>query len=232
MMLVDTRILTRQPLRLWPLAAGLLVLAALWAGPLPELSRTSFSSHMILHLGLVVLAAPLLAIGLSRWRPLPRQAPLVGLGILAAVVELAVVWGWHAPAMHEAAAFSPAIFVLQQGSFLAAGLLVWLPGLASGRGSAGAGVLAMLMSFMHMSMLGVLLATTPRLLYSPLVCAGGFGLTPLQDQQLGGVLMATTGGLSYLAGGVYSAFRFVSRSPATSAGRDDGAGEMPEIKAT
>ena len=52
----------------WPLPAGVGLLALLWLGPLPEMSRTAFSAHMILHLGIVAAAAPLLAIGLNRTR--------------------------------------------------------------------------------------------------------------------------------------------------------------------
>lgn len=67
----------------------------------------------------------------------------------------------------------------------------------------------MVMSFMHMSMLGVLLTTVPALLYAPELCLGGFDLGPLEDQQLGGVLMAIGGGLPYLAGGVFFAHRLL-----------------------
>lgn len=194
----------------WPLALGLLALAALWGGPLPAMARTSFSAHMILHLGVMVVAAPLIALGLARWRPLPQAAPLVGLAIAGSLVELVVVWGWHAPALHEAAGLFPGIFVMQQASFLLAGILVWLPGLATpGRAAAAAGALAMLMSFAHMSMLGVLLATAPRLIYAPELCLGGFGLGPLDDQRLGGVMMAVAGALPYLAGGVLFAHRLL-----------------------
>jgi putative membrane protein len=166
---------------------------------------------MILHLGVMVVAAPLLAAGLARLRPQPADTPLVGLALAGALVELAVVWGWHAPALHEAAGFVPRVFVLQQASFLAAGILVWLPALAAeGRAASAAGTLAMLMSFAHMSMLGILLATAPRLIYAPELCLGGFGLGPLDDQRLGGVLMAVFGGLPYLAGGIFFAGRLLS----------------------
>ncbi|NLY59705.1 MAG: cytochrome c oxidase caa3-type, assembly factor CtaG-like protein, partial [Gammaproteobacteria bacterium] len=43
---------------------ALLLLAGLWLGPLPAMSRTAFSAHMLLHLGVVALVAPLLAAGL------------------------------------------------------------------------------------------------------------------------------------------------------------------------
>ena len=197
--------------RLWPLALGIVILVALWAGPLPGRARVSFSSHMILHLGVMVVAAPLLALGIARTALMPKgRGNWIPFAILASLTELVVVWGWHAPVLHEAASLVTWVFALQQASFLFAGVLVWLPGLAPGREAAGAGTLAMAMSFMHMSMLGVLLTMVPSLLYAPELCLGGFGLGPLEDQQLGGVLMALGGGLPYLAGGIFFAHRLLT----------------------
>ena len=201
--------------RLWPLMAGALMLLALWAGPLPERARVSFSSHMLLHLGVVVAAAPCVALGLARLgRVRPGGQVWVAAACAASLLELVVVWGWHAPALHEAASLVPWVFAAQQASFLLAGVLVWLPGFAAqGRAAAGGGTLAMLLSFMHMSMLGVLLTTAPRLVYAPEVCLGGFGLSPLDDQRLGGIMMAAGGGVPYLVGGVFFARRLLRSEP-------------------
>lgn len=189
--------------RIWPLGLGLLLLVGFWAGPLPDRARLSFSAHMILHLGVMVLAAPLIAAGLARLYPLSNNAPVLGLALAGSLTDLLVVWTWHLPSLHEASSLSPRIFALQQASFLAAGILVWAPGLAAtGRAAAAGGTIAMLMSFAHMSMLGVLLSMAPRLIYAPEVCLGGFGLGPLDDQRLGGVLMATLGAFPYLLGGL------------------------------
>lgn len=202
----------RYPLRLWPLALGLVLLAALWLGPLPAMSRTAFSAHMLLHLGIVALAAPLLAIGLAR-----AGVRLDGLrrpalwAMLASMFELVVVWGWHAPLLHEAAARYAPVFVLQQSSFLAAGLALWLLGFATrSKETAAAGVIAFLMTVMHMTLLGVLLIFTPRLLYDPELCLGAFGFLPIEDQQFGGVLMATVGGFAYMSGGIALALRLLA----------------------
>src|SRR5690606_18978896 len=117
---------------LWPLALGFVLLAALWLGPLPAMSRTAFSAHMLLHLGIVALVAPLLALGLVRSGVcLDGVRNIRSWAILAFSVEMIVVWGWHAPALHEAAARDVTVFVLQQISFLIAGLAVWLLGFAS-----------------------------------------------------------------------------------------------------
>lgn len=190
-------------MRPWPLALGGLVLAAAWLGPLPDLARQAFVAHMALHLAVVAVAPPLLALGVAgsradpaRWRPaLFAPAP-------AAVVDLVVVWAWHAPAAHDAARAGGVAMVAEQASFLAAGLVVWLAalgGVARPRRRA-AGIGGLLLTSMHMTLLGVLLALAPRPLYGTLCTLDG--LTPLTDQHLGGVLMLLVGGSVYLAGGL------------------------------
>ena len=127
-----------------------------------------------------------------------------------------VVWSWHTPALHLAAALSGPAFALQQLSFLGVGMLVWLPGLANtGRRAAAAGTVALLGSFIHMTMLGVLLALTPGQIYALGICGGAFGLDALTDQRLGGVLMALGGGLGYLSGALWFAARLLGSDPAS-----------------
>jgi putative membrane protein len=205
------RLTRRHALRLWPLGLGLILLAGLWLGPLPAMSRTAFSAHMLLHLGIVALAAPLLAAGLIRAGVrLDGLQPPMRWTMLASMVELMVVWGWHAPLLHAATARHVPVFVLQQTSFLAAGLALWLLGFAPrSKEAAAAGVIAFLMTVMHMTLLGTLLTFTPRLLYDPELCLGAFGFRPLEDQQFGGMLMATVGGFAYMLGGIVLALRLL-----------------------
>ncbi|PRB84377.1 cytochrome c oxidase assembly protein [Pseudomonas sp. MYb185] len=188
----------------WPLALGFVVLAGLWLGPLPAMSRTAFSAHMLLHLGVVVLAAPLLAIGLVRAGVcLDRVGGLRTWMVVVFAMEMVVVWGWHAPALHEAAARHVGVFVLQQFSFLVVGLGVWLLGFATlQRGAMATAILGFALTSTHMTMLGLLLTLAPRLIYPAELCLGAFGFEQLEDQRFGGVLMAAWGGLAYMAGGV------------------------------
>lgn len=195
---------------LFILASGA-VLLVLWAGPLPALSRTAFAAHMILHLGVISLAAPLLALGMLRLR-LARAVlpPAMGAAIFATLLDLAVVWGWHLPVLHEAASRVPPLFIAQQASFLLAGVAVWVTALASNEdGTFLGGLLALLFTGMHMTMLGVLLLATPQLLYDPSLCVGILGFERLDDQRLGGVLMASLGGLPYLIGGLFLVARLL-----------------------
>ncbi|MFC4670471.1 cytochrome c oxidase assembly protein [Seohaeicola nanhaiensis] len=193
------------PRPIW-LTLGLVALALLWAGPLPGLARGgSHAAHMILHMGVVALAAPLLALGLA---PAARGR-LAAPGLLAAatLAEAAVVWAWHTPGLHLAARHSATAMTLEQASFLAAALLVWLPALA---GPPLAGALALFMTAMHMTLLGVLIALTTGPAGDH-VHTGLFGLDALRDRQLGGIVMLAAGGGVYVAAGLALAARTLRR---------------------
>lgn len=196
-----------RPAELWPLAAGLLLLALLWFGPLPDRARGSFAAHMVMHMGVVAVAAPLLAVGIARAVPRLVSSFPPALAIAASLLEFAAVWTWHAPALHDAARAETSMLVLEQASFLAAGVLVWAAAVGApgdGRLAArAAGVGALLITSMHMVLLGALLLLAPRPLYACAeVCSPAAALTPLGDQQLGGALMLVVGGSAYLAGGL------------------------------
>ena len=122
-----------------------------------------------------------------------------------------VIWGWPAPGLHEMAAARFPAFAAQQASFLAAGVLIWVAAFSGNtRATAGIGVVAMLFTFTHMAMLGLLLSLAPDLVYAPAFCLGAWGLDPLDDQRLGGGLMAVLGGLPYLAGGLALTWRMLA----------------------
>ena len=217
------------------LILGALTLAAVWLGPLPQLAREAFAAHMTMHMGVVAVGAPLLALGIagSRFDPV-RSAPGVFAPIPASVAELAVVWAWHAPALHRTARHEAWGIVAEQASFLLAGLLVWLAAFGGDAprpaGRAAAGVVGLLLTSMHMTLLGALLALTPRPLYphlagppsggdaaallalclppglavpSDLGVGRSYGLSPLDDQHLGGAIMLLVGGASYLIGALW-----------------------------
>jgi len=156
-------------------------------------------------------APPSSALGVAGGRfDLTHRYPALFSPIPASLVELLIVWGWHAPALHHAARSSTSGLVAEQGMFLLSGLLVWLAAFGSearrsGR-RAGAGVIALLLTSMHMTLLGALLGLAPRALYGH-GAAGGPSL--LDQQHLGGAIMLGVGGLSYLAGGLWLAVRLL-----------------------
>jgi putative membrane protein len=202
------------------LLSGLAALAVAWLGPLPELARQSFAAHMTMHMMVVAVAAPLVALGLSGTAADPvRIMPRLFAPIAASMIELVIVWSWHAPALHHAARHATYMLLIEQASFITAGLLLWLAVLGGDRDAqrarGGAGVVALLFTSMHMTLLGALfaLANRPLFAHAP---AGPSGLPPLADQQLGGTIMLLVGGASYLAGGLWQTASLL-RTPASAA---------------
>ncbi len=200
-------------MRSFLLALGLATLAVVWLGPLPRLAPQYFSAHMTMHMAVVAVASPLIALGLAGGRFDPaRRFPRAFSPIPASVVELVIVWAWHAPALHLAARGATTGLLAEQSMFLAAGLLVWMsavggePARAGGR--AGAGVIALLLTSMHMTLLGALLALSSR----PLYASGPASIhlhMPIEQQHLGGAIMLLVGGVSYLLGGLWLTARLL-----------------------
>lgn len=194
------------------LVSGLLTLACVWLGPLPRLAHASFAAHMTMHMAVVAVAAPLLALGLAGTRFDPaRSLSRFFSPIAASVAELLVVWAFHTPALHHAARHLVAVRMIEQAAFLATGLWLWLSifggDLVERAQRMGSGVLALLLTSMHMTLLGALLALPTRSLYHH---HGAWpGLSPLEDQQLGGAIMLLVGGIVYLAGGLWLAAKLL-----------------------
>lgn len=170
---------------------GLLVLAVLWLLPLGAWAGADFPHHMLRHMGLVAIVTPLLVVGFPQATRHFALSPLAG-----AAVEFVVVWGWHLPGLHGWADGGGAGLVLEQGSFAIAGLLVWAGALRADQPLAGAG--GLLLTSMHMTLLGALIILAPRDLYAE-IC----GRAPdLDAQQLGGLLMLGVGTPVYLVAGL------------------------------
>ena len=181
------------------LAGGLVVLSLAWIAVAVDASLTT---HMAAHMAAVAIAAPLLAFAVAGTRADPARAwPRVVAPLPMSIVEMVVVWSWHLPAARAFAA-TPVGLALEQAMFLGSGLLLWSACLGS-RGSVSAarrlaGVVALLLTTMHMTLLGALVALAPR----PLFTAHGHltGAAAMLDQQMAGVVMLAIGAGSYLAG--------------------------------
>lgn len=193
------------------LAAGVVLLALIWFGPLLFAWRDSFAAGMVAHMGVVAVAAPLIAVSLPiSWRPgasMPAALP-----VLASLLELVAVWGWHAPAMRAAAEGSLVVTVAEQATFFVVGVFLWSTAFAAPgeRRHAATGAAALLLTSIHMTLLGALLALSPRALYGAgEVTCFGIVLDAGQDQQLGGVVMLLVGAIVYLTGGLVLAARLL-----------------------
>ena len=194
---------------------GLLVLAVALVSPLCRIAATLASAHMVQHALLVAIAPPLLVIGVPTVFAeirLPRQLrgfldPYAwrGVGPLFASTVLygLLIWAWHVPAFYQGALLNIATHLFLYATLLGAGLWFWAEVLYAerrGDGLVGASVFALFVTLLHTAGLGVLLTLSRRPWY-PLMAQDGalWGLTPLEDQQLAGVLMWVPMGMIYLA---------------------------------
>lgn len=204
------------------LVAGLAVLAVAWAMLILG-NKASFSIHMMVHMAVVAIAAPLLAAGITgtRFDLVAHSRFLTPL--TASMIEMVIVWGWHSPAAREAAEGSNLMRMAEQASFLMAGLILWLSCLGGTTFERDtrrlAGTMGLLFTSMHMTLLGALLALSPRPLYGAgEVTCFGISLSAGQDQQIGAVVMLLVGAAVYLAGGVALLGRTLVAPPAEGRG--------------
>ncbi|EYD75285.1 putative protein-signal peptide and transmembrane prediction [Rubellimicrobium mesophilum DSM 19309] len=178
-------------MRRWAALLAALALALAWAAPLGAW-LAPFPAHMLSHMTLVAVAAPLLVLAF------PAQFDRLHVPALAgAVAEFLIVWGWHLPALHGAARLQTSWHLAEQALFLLGGLAVWAGALRAHEPLAGAG--ALLLTSMHMTFLGALLVLSNADLY-----AAFCGTPPdLFGQRLGGLLMLGIGTPIYLLAGLW-----------------------------
>jgi putative membrane protein len=202
-------------------AAGWVTLALSLVSPLHQLGGVLFSAHMAQHELLMVVAAPLLILGkpmipvlwalpiawrrvLGSWSASGSFSTtwhLLTLPAVAWVLHAVAIWLWHAPSLYQATLGSETLHTAQHVSFLGTALLFWWALLHGRKGGVArpAAVIYLFTTAGHTSLLGALLTFSPRLWY-PLYdsTTAPWGLTPLEDQQLAGVIMWVPAGLSYL----------------------------------
>ena len=197
-------------------AAGWMLLAAALLSPIDTLGGELFWVHMIQHELLMAAAAPLLVLS----RPLeacawglpkgwPRALRLAFRGPLldwtrrlqrpsgAWLLHAAAIWAWHIPALFDLALADEGVHTLQHFCFFATGLAFWQSVWRHRRGGEGVALASLFTTMVHMGVLGALLTFAPGAWYD-FPDPGAHGLTALEDQQLGGLVMWVPGGLPYL----------------------------------
>jgi putative membrane protein len=204
---------------------GLAALLLALASPLDALGVALFAGHMIQHLVLVLVAAPLIALGapqvalawgLPRW--LRRGVGAWWRGVAPEVRSLwrllvhpvtawglhaAALWLWHAPALYQAALRSAPLHALEHASFFGSALLFWhalVRRPAQGGPGYGAAALYTFTMMLQSGLLGALMTFSPSPWYpAQSLGAAAWGLTPLEDQQLAGLIMWVPAGVIYAA---------------------------------
>jgi cytochrome c oxidase assembly factor CtaG len=201
-------------------AAGWLVLALALVSPLHEASEQLFSAHMIQHELLMVVAAPLLALGrpaiVMLWSVPLTARRAVGRVVRAPVARTVwsvasrpfdawllhaiVIWGWHIPALFQATLHSEVVHAAQHVSFLGSALLFWWIIIhPRRRASHGMSILYLFTTAVHTGVLGALM-TVARTPWYPDYAgrAQAWGMTLLEDQQLAGLVMWIPASVVYL----------------------------------
>ena len=220
--------------RMLAFGAGLLAIVIALVSPVDALSEELFSVHMVQHLlltlvaaPLIVLAAPLVPIlaalpvgwrgeiaGPFMRRPVRKFWNVASYPLVAWLLSATVLWSWHVPVMYDLALASGWVHVLEHLSFLGAGLLFWWSLLRPvGREStpAAVAVLYVFTTGIHSSALGALLTFSNNVWYTahePYVAA--WGLTAFEDQQLAGLIMWVPAGAIYLGAALIFAARVLT----------------------
>jgi putative membrane protein len=204
-------------------AAGWALGALALISPLCPLSVSLFSARVGQHMVLTALVAPLVALGhpggalanAVRWLTRGRLAlaPRRPEPLLAAAAFAAALWTWHAPAPYAATFTQVTLYWLMHLTTFGAALWLWTAVL-DGSGERLAGTLAAIfLTTGQMGLLGALITFADRPLYAPhLSTPFVWGLTPLADQQLGGVLMWLPAGAIFAAGLVFAFLAAMKRA--------------------
>jgi len=196
-------------------AGGLMTVAVVILPPLGSAAQQLFALHMAQHLLLIAVAAPLLIVsrafdGLSRLTPV-REATKPASAWIGFV---GVFLFWHWPAAFQWAAGSAASRLLEYGTILAAAMLFWSVALSDQgheRFSYGARALFVMTAAVATDLPGVIMVFSPRAICTmPDENALRWGLTPLQDQQIAGLLMWVPANLVFFGIATWLFARWIS----------------------
>jgi len=201
-------------LRAWSFAVGLLALLVAVNGPPDVLAESSFSIHMVQHLLLQLVAAPLLLLGgpvwvLLRADPpwLPRRVlvrvlrsrlvgvithPVVAFGAFTVVLVVS-----HMTPLYELALEHEPVHQVEHLVYLLTALLFWWPAIGVDPAPHRIGhlyrLLYLMVSMPVMAFLGLAIANAERVLYSSYAQPTPWGASALADQQAAGTLMWVAG---------------------------------------
>jgi len=188
--------------------AGSAVLLVALTGPLDAAVATSFSAHMVQHLLITMVAAPLLLLGapltlaLVAWPGAPRRAMLGALRsrparlltqpVVAWALFFGVLWGVHLTGFYDAALRNPGTHALEHIALLTTALLFWMPIVRADPSpstlSYPARILYLFVAMPAMAFLGLVLVSARDPLYATYAHAEGIARA-VADQQMAGAIM-------------------------------------------
>lgn len=215
---------------------GLLAVLVALATQLEEYAYELFSAHMLQHMILTLVAAPLLLLGapitpllrglpkavrrnaiapLARWRPLRAVLHAVRSPLVAGILYVGGLYYWHIPRIYDAAVEDPLLHSLEHGWYLATALLFWSVVIdpAPFRSSmhyAARIVYLLLAGAAQNTILGGVLAFSSRVFYPHYATSAlTYGIDPLTDQRVGGAIMWVPGDMIFLVAASFAFFRWL-----------------------
>lgn len=212
-------------LLLWILGVALIATAIV--SPVDHLGEQLASAHMVQHLLLADLAPIALILAFTKvlLRPVTRvvhrieqRAGILAHPVFGVIAYVGAMWLWHVPALYDAAVDHMAVHVIEHASFAAAGFLYWwhlLSPIRSRLRLGGMGpVLYMASTKVMVGFLGVLLAFAPGRLYESYGADDvvRWGMTPLDDQHVAGLIMGLEQSIVMGIGLAYLFARMLSES--------------------
>jgi putative membrane protein len=207
------------PYRRWLWFGGLAAIGLALLSPIEVYDDVLLSDHMVQHMLLEFVAAPLLLLAapitlcLRALSTRPRRVLLVVLHsralhllafpVVAWVIFAAVNWGWHFSSLYDLALTNDAVHYLEHACFMAAALLFWWPAIgpdpAPWRMPHPVRILYLFLAMPQNSFLGVAILSSGTVLYERYITnVRSWGPSPLEDQQLAGSLMWVFGDLVFL----------------------------------
>ncbi|MFL5508692.1 MAG: cytochrome c oxidase assembly protein [Gemmatimonadaceae bacterium] len=225
-------------LRTWEAASfflGWLVLGLALVSPLHALGGVLFSAHMTQHELLISVAAPLLVLGRPvvafiwslpiGWRRevggiakadvVRKTWAVVTAPVFAFALHAIALWLWHLPRLYQATLTSELMHSLQHTSFLFSALLFWWTIFAARAGEFRRGLAVFLLfgTVLQTGALGALLTFSGTLWYPAYASTTApWGLTALDDQQLGGLIMWIPGSIAYVLAALWIAAAWLRES--------------------
>ena len=215
---------TGRGVRAWQVeayGAGIAVVFIALVSPLDALSSDLFAAHMVQHLLLMLVAAPLIVAGRpqtamlwalsqpgrqrlgrwSRWPGLRGSWQILRRPPAAWLLATAALWLWHLPVLYQAALRSENVHALEHACLLGTALLFWyvLAEQSGGRRRRYGATIAYVLSMaLQSSVLGVVLVFSRPWYPAYAATTAAWNLTPAEDQQIAGLIMWIPAGAIYL----------------------------------
>jgi putative membrane protein len=212
--------------------AGLFVLFVTLNGPLHDLSDYYlFSGHMVQHLILTLIVPPLLIHGTPggmlrptlRVRAIGALARWVTKPAICFVLFNVTIAAWHLPPLYNLAMRHHDVHIAQHLMFLVTSVIMWWPFLSPlpelPRLSYPGQMLYCFLMSLPMSVVAIYVALADHVLYPAYASAPRiWGISPLEDQQIGGLIMWIPGGLFFYVVMTFVFFKWAARQEDSTAG--------------